>query len=115
MISGFKTLYQGWVPTVMRDVPFSMIYWLNYETAKTLILRHRKKESMDNYMTFLCGATAGSTAAAVTCPFDVVKTHRQVQLGEQQMVNKRSVLTKDVIREIYRTKGFQGLFAGMHL
>jgi len=111
---GFKTLYRGWVPTIMRDVPFSMIYWLNYETAKTLILKHQQKRTMDNYMTFICGATAGTIAAAITCPFDVVKTHRQVQLGEQQMVNnKGAVLTKDVIKEIYRTKGIQGLFAGV--
>ena len=26
--------FRGMVPTLLRDVPFSAIYWLGYETAK---------------------------------------------------------------------------------
>ena len=108
---GFKTLYRGWAPTILRDVPFSMIYWLNYEIGKTQILKFRNKKTMDNPTTFLCGAAAGSLSAAITCPFDVVKTHRQIQLGEIHL-NKNSVQTLQIIQEIYRTKGVGGLFAG---
>lgn len=106
-----KTLYRGWSPTILRDVPFSMIYWLNYEIGKTQILRNRNENSMDNLTTFMCGAIAGSIAATITCPFDVVKTHRQIQLGET-ILNKKAIQTRHIFQEIYRTKGISGLFAG---
>lgn len=107
---GIQTLYRGWVPTILRDVPFSMIYWLNYEVAKTSLLKSQKKKSLDNLTTFMCGASAGAMAALITCPFDVVKTHRQIQLGQTQ--NQNAILTTNIIRDIYRTKGINGLFAG---
>ena len=108
---GLRSLYKGWVSTVWRDVPFSMVYWYGYETLKTKVLMHRNTKSLNSFATFLCGATAGSFAAAITCPLDVVKTFRQVQLGEKEL-NKHARKTTNLIREVYQTKGFQGLFAG---
>jgi solute carrier family 25 protein 39/40 len=105
-------LYRGWSPTILRDVPFSMIYWVNYELAKTTLLKRLDKRSLDSFATFFCGAISGSIAAIVTCPFDVVKTHRQIQLGETNL-NKNAVITKNIIKEIFQTKGIQGLFAGI--
>lgn len=109
--NGFKSLYSGWVPTVLRDVPFSMIYWFNYESFKTFFLKFIKKEKLHPFETFVCGACAGSLAAAITCPFDVVKTHRQIQLGEKQ-INSINTSTTFIIKDILKTKGFKALFSG---
>lgn len=108
---GFISLYRGWSSTVLRDVPFSMIYWFNYETLKSELIKMRKRTHLTNTETFVCGATAGSVAALVTCPLDVVKTYRQIQLGERE-VEKSRRRTFHIIKEIRRTKGIQGLFAG---
>jgi solute carrier family 25 protein 39/40 len=110
------TLYRGWVSTVWRDVPFSMIYWFNYEKLKTFLIRYKHSSvSLNSYETFICGATSGAVAAFITCPLDVVKTHRQVQLGEKDLVNKASNKTVNIIKQIYKVKGFSGLFAGRNL
>ena len=110
------TLYRGWVSTVWRDVPFSMIYWFNYEKLKTFLIRYKHSSvSLNSYETFLCGATSGAVAAFITCPLDVVKTHRQVQLGEKDLVNKASNKTVNIIKQIYKVKGISGLFAGRNL
>ena len=69
-----------------------------------------KQEKLTSWQTFLCGAMAGSIAAAVTCPFDVVKTHRQIQLGEKQILANKSTLF--IIKDILRTKGYRALFSG---
>jgi solute carrier family 25 protein 39/40 len=95
----------------MRDVPFSMIYWFNYESLKTLMIRFRKTIHLSNFDTFLCGACAGSIAAFITTPLDVVKTYRQIQLGERD-VDKNRRRTFHIIKEIRKTKGVRGLFAG---
>ena len=108
---GFISLYRGWASTVLRDVPFSMIYWFNYETFKSFMIKYRQKTSLNNFETFLCGATSGSIAAFVTCPLDVVKTYRQVQLGEKD-VHREHRRTSHIIKEIMRLKGVNGLFAG---
>lgn len=112
---GLRSLYRGWVSTVWRDVPFSMIYWFNYEKFKTFILKVQHKQSLDNVTTFICGAMAGSIAACITCPLDVCKTYRQIQLGEldAMAMSGGRHRTVDIIREIYRTKGFRALFAGL--
>ncbi len=38
---GPRVLWRGLLPTLWRDIPFSMIYWFNYETfrGKQLILK----------------------------------------------------------------------------
>lgn len=108
---GISSLYRGWSSTVLRDVPFSMIYWFNYESLKSLIIKQRKNTKLSNPETFACGAIAGSIAAFITCPLDVVKTYRQIQLGERD-VEKARRRTFHIIKEIRRTKGLRGLFAG---
>lgn len=111
--NGFKSLYSGLVPTLWRDVPFSMIYWLNYETAKTYLLKRNKRNKLNSFFTFLCGAFAGSVAATITCPFDVVKTHRQIQLGQKNIyANRLNQNTMFIIKDILRTKGYKALFSG---
>ena len=75
------------------------------------MIKYRQKTSLNNLETFLCGATSGSIAAFVTCPLDVVKTYRQVQLGEKD-VHREHRRTSHIIKEIMRLKGVNGLFAG---
>lgn len=108
---GLISLYRGWSSTVLRDVPFSMIYWFNYETFKSMLIKEHKRTVLSNSETFACGALAGSLAAFITCPLDVVKTYRQIQLGERD-VEKSRRRTFHIIKEIRRMKGIQGLFAG---
>lgn len=33
---GVRGLYRGWTSTVMRDVPFSAVYWMSFERLKSL-------------------------------------------------------------------------------
>ena len=34
--SGYKGLYQGWLPSILRDCPFSAIYWLSFESLRPM-------------------------------------------------------------------------------
>jgi solute carrier family 25 protein 39/40 len=38
---GPRVLWRGLLPTLWRDIPFSMIYWFNYETLRGTIKKNR--------------------------------------------------------------------------
>ncbi|CAG2115271.1 unnamed protein product [Medioppia subpectinata] len=110
---GFFSLWRGLSATILRDVPFSCIYWANYEFMKK---QFNQKEPSFAF-SFVSGATAGTVAAVLTLPFDVVKTHRQIELGEMQIIAQNNTSnaskTRDILRRIYRQNGFRGLFSGI--
>lgn len=108
---GFRSLYRGLVPTIWRDIPFSMIYWFNLENMKILILRYRNETKLDVPTVFFCGAISGGFTAAITTPLDVIKTQKQVDLGES-MAKRDSQKTLFLIKQIFKEKGINGLFAG---
>lgn len=50
----------------------------------------------------------------VTLPFDVVKTHMQIELGEMEILqDKKPNSTLRVMRELYQSQGVRSLFAGI--
>ena len=95
--SGVTGLWRGLEPTLWRDVPFSAVYWLLLERARTRLRQmgtehgstsrsHSNSRSMKAgsaslvawAQDFASGAGAGMLAASITTPMDVAKTRRQV-------------------------------------
>ncbi|XP_068067989.1 mitochondrial glutathione transporter SLC25A40 isoform X2 [Anomalospiza imberbis] len=85
---GWFSLWQGWTSTVLRDVPFSAMYWCNCERFKKMMCKEVGANEYTFFVSFTSGAASGSIAAVVTQPFDVVKTHWQTQLWENETLKK---------------------------
>ncbi|XP_068862860.1 mitochondrial glutathione transporter SLC25A40 [Aphelocoma coerulescens] len=81
---GWLSLWGGWTSTVLRDVPFSALYWYNYECFKKMMCKEVGANEPTFFISFTSGAASGSIAAVITQPFDVMKTHRQTQLWESE-------------------------------
>ncbi|XP_020497613.1 mitochondrial glutathione transporter SLC25A40 [Labrus bergylta] len=112
---GWLSLWRGLGPTLYRDVPFSAMYWYNYEKSKGWLCEQYNTREPTLTITFLSGALSGSIASIITLPFDVVKTRRQVELGELQAKNlshEVSSSTFSVMSRIVAQEGVGGLFAG---
>ncbi|XP_062322013.1 probable mitochondrial glutathione transporter SLC25A40 [Osmerus eperlanus] len=111
---GWRSLWRGWGPTLLRDVPFSAMYWYNYEKGKLWLCEQYQTEEPTVAITFISGALSGSIASIATLPFDVVKTRRQVELGELQAMNlsAKASSTLSVMKTIVAESGPAGLFAG---
>ncbi|OQV20774.1 Solute carrier family 25 member 40 [Hypsibius exemplaris] len=115
---GILSIWRGWGPTVLRDVPFSCIYWGFYETFKANILSRKQLQELPVAWAFLSGATAGTIAGVATLPFDVVKTHRQIELGQLLTAKAAPIRTEAthtlaLLSKLYREKGFASLFSGV--
>lgn len=109
---GPKGLWKGLGATLLRDVPFSAIYWTTYENYKRIWC----SPDSPPYFYFVGGAIAGCLSALFTVPFDVVKTHQQIDIGEKEIYSQKpqpSANTFTIIRSIYDQKGVKGMFAGL--
>lgn len=53
---GIGALWMGVIPTLCRDVPFSAIYWTNYETFKKLFWTSNQPSFSKS---FISGGLAG--------------------------------------------------------
>jgi solute carrier family 25 protein 39/40 len=78
---GIAGFYRGWASTVLRDSPFSFIYWLGYDQMK----RGMKSKGLDVHFpapmtNFASGSVAAAMATVLTHPFDVLKTNQQVDI-----------------------------------
>ncbi|KAF7245879.1 Solute carrier family 25 member 40 [Varanus komodoensis] len=114
--NGWLSLWKGWGPTVLRDVPFSALYWWNYEYFKTLLCKKSDVHEPTILITFSSGAAAGSIAALLTLPFDVVKTHTQTELWDLDVTpssQQRKASVWKLLKRIVAKNGFCGLFTGI--
>ncbi|XP_037544621.1 solute carrier family 25 member 39 [Nematolebias whitei] len=112
---GLLSLWRGWGPTVFRDVPFSALYWFNYELVKSRLCERYQMPQANFSVSFTAGAVSGAIAAVLTLPFDVVKTRRQIQLGEMDTLGgylKKNMSTWCIMKDIWAELGYRGLFAG---
>jgi solute carrier family 25 protein 39/40 len=59
-VLGPQALWRGFLPTMLRDVPFSALYWMGYEEIKHHL---EAKESMSHFqVAFISGATSGTVS-----------------------------------------------------
>ncbi|KAM3961136.1 mitochondrial glutamate carrier 1 [Aphomia sociella] len=84
---GLLGLYKGVTATAARDVSFSVVYFPLFATLNDLGPKEKPGGTTVFWWSFLSGCTAGSTAALVVNPMDVVKTRMQTLTkgsGERQ-------------------------------
>uniref|UniRef100_G3T6K3 Mitochondrial glutathione transporter SLC25A40 n=1 Tax=Loxodonta africana TaxID=9785 RepID=G3T6K3_LOXAF len=109
-------LWRGWAPTVLRDVPFSAMYWYNYEVLKKWLCEKSDLYEPTFMINFTSGALSGSFAAVATLPFDVVKTQKQTQLWmyeSHKMPVPSNMSTWAIMKNIVAENGLSGLFTGL--
>lgn len=61
---GWRSLWRGFGPTLLRDVPFSAMYWYNYEKGKMWLCERYNTREPTFAITFTSGAVSGSVSAS---------------------------------------------------
>merc|ERR1719474_846333 len=104
---GFFGLYKGARACLLRDIPFSAIYFPAYAHLKP---RFADDTGYNSPLSLLvAGAIAGCPAASLVTPADVIKTRLQVVAREGQ-TSYNGLL--DATRKIYAEEGFRAFWKG---
>ncbi|KAG2382468.1 hypothetical protein C9374_005048 [Naegleria lovaniensis] len=109
----WRHLLRGLNATLLRDVPFSSLYWMCYENMKSSLLnRFSLQQHHPHYsrnlmlISFASGMTGGVIATTLTHPFDVIKTNAQ-------NIEAKHVGVWNISQNIYKTNGLSGFSRGL--
>uniref|UniRef100_A0A4W5LAB0 Solute carrier family 25 member 22b n=1 Tax=Hucho hucho TaxID=62062 RepID=A0A4W5LAB0_9TELE len=108
---GIAGLYKGLGATLLRDVPFSIIYFPLFANLNSLGGRGADGPA-PFYVSFASGCIAGSTAAVAVNPVDVIKTRIQTMTRGSQEDTYSGVT--DCIRKILRQEGPSAFLKGAY-
>ncbi|XP_003461355.1 mitochondrial glutamate carrier 1 [Cavia porcellus] len=108
---GIAGLYKGLGATLLRDVPFSIVYFPLFANLDQLG-RSASEEKSPFYVSFLAGCVAGSAAAVAVNPCDVVKTRLQ---SLQRGINEDTYSGfLDCARKIWQHEGPSAFLKGAY-
>lgn len=85
---GLPGLYKGSAATLLRDIPFSIIFFSMNTTMRQALTDEHGHLPMSKV--FFAGITSGSTAAALSTPVDVIKTRLQASAGDSSKISRKS-------------------------
>uniref|UniRef100_A0A8C7FKE5 Mitochondrial glutamate carrier 1 n=1 Tax=Oncorhynchus kisutch TaxID=8019 RepID=A0A8C7FKE5_ONCKI len=108
---GIAGLYKGQGATLLRDVPFSIIYFPLFANLNSLGGCGADGPA-PFYVSFASGCIAGSTAAVAVNPVDVIKTRIQTMTRGSQEDTYGGVT--DCIRKILRQEGPSAFLKGAY-
>ncbi|XP_061543846.1 mitochondrial S-adenosylmethionine carrier protein isoform X3 [Phycodurus eques] len=89
-------------------IPFSLVQFPLWEYLKTQ-WSQRRGHTLHSWQAALCGAFAGAVAALVTTPLDVAKTRIMLAKAGSTTASGNIPL---VLRDVWKSRGLTGLFAG---
>lgn len=108
---GIAGLYKGLGATILRDVPFSIIYFPLFANLNKLGQKTPDEKS-PFFVSFLAGCAAGSIAAVAVNPCDVIKTRLQsLQRGVNEDTYSGII---DCTRKIWRSEGPAAFLKGAY-
>lgn len=86
---GIRPLYSGLSACFMREVPGYAIYFQTYNSLRNNNVFERYCGVTNSALqTLLCGGLSGANSWIFIYPFDVIKTHMQIQERNPVMINK---------------------------
>lgn len=91
-----RSLYNGYTPTLVREVPGYGIYFTTYTTLK------KQFNTFSPFHAFLCGGLSGMSAWMFIYPSDPVKT----------LMQNENIRLREAVSKIYNEYGFKGFYRG---
>ncbi|XP_029073170.1 mitochondrial coenzyme A transporter SLC25A42 isoform X1 [Monodon monoceros] len=105
---GLKTLYHGFIPTVLGVIPYAGLSFFTYETLKSLHREYSGRLQPYPFERMIFGACAGLIGQSASYPLDVVRRRMQTAgvTGHQRTSITRTMHTimreEGVVRGLYK-------------
>ncbi|ROT40869.1 mitochondrial carrier [Sodiomyces alkalinus F11] len=106
---GLVGLYKGALACLLRDVPFSAIYFPTYNHLKRDMFGESPTKKLGILQLLTAGAIAGMPAAYLTTPCDVIKTRLQVEARKGEATYNG---LRHAAKTIWKEEGFTAFFKG---
>ena len=114
--SGSLISFKGFKVTLVRDLSYSMLFWLTLESVRNYFIgtdyrkklkesHHTSKEIFE--LNLLPALISGSLISMITTPVDTIKTRLQSSAEINPSIIKWMI-------NIYKVEGMMGLFSGVH-
>jgi solute carrier family 25 S-adenosylmethionine transporter 26 len=119
-----RKLWRGYTAMAARDLPFTALQFPALEYLREVLMERRSRLRKHGepvtgvferaWISAVSAGVAGSAAAWVTTPFDVVKTRMMLEAGMEESagVGRRRKSGFQVGREVFQKEGMRGLFRG---
>lgn len=107
----FRHAYRAYVPTALRDVPFSFVQFPIYEALKLNLSERYLHRPLRPIEGAACGSIAGAFAASLTTPLDVCKTRMMLSEAASRSTFLRTFVS--ILRHEGQGALFKGVFARM--
>ncbi|KAL7065806.1 putative carrier protein [Cryptosporidium serpentis] len=116
-------LWLGAWTTVLRDIPFTAIYWTLVENLrKKFIINNNQKENKYNNLFLIrlipIGSLSGVISTLISHPLDVIKTNIQIyNFSKNNQINNFPFfyhnLFNKIFNEIFKKQGIKGFYVGI--
>jgi solute carrier family 25 S-adenosylmethionine transporter 26 len=109
---GVRIFYQSYPLTMCREIPFAIVQFPLWEWLKhkAVTANSGKNEAL---ISTCCGSAAGSVAAAITTPIDVIRTRIIIAASAKQSTGHSRRSSAALLNELLAKEGVTGMFRGM--
>jgi len=112
---GLRTLYRGYIPTMLGVIPYAGTSFFTYETLKKFYRDYKGQDSEPSSLERLCfGAVAGLLGQSSSYPLDIVRRRMQTA----GVTGTQSIYTSvgKTLVHVYKTEGLKkGLYKGLSM
>lgn len=110
---GIRGLFSGLIPTLARDAPYAGVSYLCFKQLQSILTTVNDHSSIkfNSFIDPVAGGTAGMIGAAITYPFDVIRT--RLQLHVRSIPTEPSPGAIYVFKTLLKNEGSLSLFRGM--
>ena len=103
---GFRSLYNGISPALLRQATYGTIKIGLYHGIKRTLVKNQEEETL--YYNVIAGVAAGAISSSLCNPTDVLKVRLQAQTEGTLGLSQKNMFS--MFADVYNQEGFKGLY-----